>query len=441
MVTIADVAAYAGVGAGTVSRVLNNSPRVSAETRARVLAAIEVLDYRPNPMARGLSRGRCQTLGAVVPFFTHASAVERLRGVMAGLDGSRYDLVLFNVESPVHRDEHLASLTRRDRADGLLIVSLPPPAADLDRLAAAGVPVVLLDARGHGVPAVVTDDVEGGRIATRHLLELGHERIAFIGDDPANPFGFTSSAERERGYRESLAEAGLAERPGDVAHGPHVREVARELAGQLLDRGGEDGRPTAVFAASDTQALGVLEAARARGIRVPEDLSVVGFDDIEVSSYAGLTTVRQPLRESGRKAIGLLLEALTSEEPPPPEVHQLGLELVVRSTTAPPKGRRGRRRAGRSAAAARADRRAVKRRAAGAEGRANAEVASGGPGSPGPGAEGSASPAGQGGSSSGGRSGPGRGGGRRAGGRRSRAEGGPGAGRETAPPREGDSDE
>jgi DNA-binding LacI/PurR family transcriptional regulator len=334
VVTIADVAAYAGVGAGTVSRVLNNSPRVSADTRARVLAAIEVLDYRPNPMARGLSRGRCQTLGAVVPFFTHASAVERLRGVVAGLDGSRYDLVLFNVESPVHRDEHLASLTRRDRADGLLIVSLPPPAADLDRLADAGVPVVLLDSRGHGVPAVVTDDVEGGRIATRHLLDLGHERIAFIGDDPANPFGFTSSAERERGYRESLAAAGLAERPGDVCHGPHVREVARELAGTLLDRA---DRPTAVFAASDTQALGVLEAARARGIPVPDDLSVVGFDDIEVSSYAGLTTVRQPLRESGQKAIALLLEALTSEEPPPPEVHQLGLELVVRSTTAPPR--------------------------------------------------------------------------------------------------------
>jgi DNA-binding LacI/PurR family transcriptional regulator len=255
---------------------------------------------------------------------------------MAGLDGSRYDLVLFNVESPVHRDEHLASLTLRDQADGLLIVSLPAPARDLDRLAAAGVPVVLLDARGHGVPSVVTDDVEGGRIATRHLLSLGHERIAFIGDDPANPFGFTSSAEREQGYRESLVEAGLAERPGDVLHGPHVREVARDLAGRLFDRPDPADRPTAVFAASDTQALGVLEAARARGVAVPDELSVVGFDDIEVSSYAGLTTVRQPLLESGKAAVALLLEALTSEDPPAPQVHQLGLELVVRSTTAPP---------------------------------------------------------------------------------------------------------
>jgi LacI family transcriptional regulator len=331
--TIADVAARAGVGAGTVSRVLNESPRVSAATRARVLAAIEALDYRPNPLAQGLSRGRCQTLGAIVPFFTHASAVERMRGVMAGLDDSRYDLVLFNIESPLHRDEHLSSLTRRDRADGLLVVSFPPPPAEMARLTGAGMPVVLLDARSPGLPTVVTDDVEGGRIATRHLLSLGHERIAFLGDAPDNPFGFTSSAEREDGYRQSLAAAGVPVDTDLIRHGPHVREVARRMTEQLL--AGRD-RPTAVFAASDTQALGVLEAARAAGVDVPRDLSVVGFDDIEVSEYAGLTTVRQPLAESGRRAVALLLEAVAGDRPPAPDIHELGLDLVVRSTTAPP---------------------------------------------------------------------------------------------------------
>ena len=335
MVTIADVAARAGVGAGTVSRVLNDSPRVSERTRARVLAAIELLDYRPNPLARGLSRGRSQTLGVVVPFFTHASAVERLRGGVSSLDGSRYDLVLFNVESPVHRDEHFATLTRRDRADGLLIMSLPPPAGSLVRLADAGVPVVLLDSHGPGVPLVVTDDVEGGRLATRHLIDLGHEHIAFIGDEPDNPLGFTSSGARERGYHETMEAAGLKVGAGDVRHGPHVRTVARRMAEELL---GERDRPTAVFAASDTQALGVLEAARARGIDVPDDLSVVGFDDVEVSSYAGLTTVRQPLFESGRRAAELLLESLAASEPLGEAEHRLDLELVVRSTTAPPKG-------------------------------------------------------------------------------------------------------
>src|SRR5687768_9218028 len=134
MATIADVAARAGVGAGTVARVLNERPKVSADTRARVLTAIAELDYRPNPMARGLVLGRSQTIGVVVPFFTHASAVERLRGVVAALRDSRYDLVLFNIESPIHRDEHFAALTGRDRADGLLILSIPPPAARLARL-------------------------------------------------------------------------------------------------------------------------------------------------------------------------------------------------------------------------------------------------------------------------------------------------------------------
>lgn len=335
-VTIADVAARAGVGAGTVSRVLNDSPRVSASTRARVVAAIEALDYRPNPLAQGLSRGRCQTLGVVVPFFTHASAIERLRGVVAALDGSRYDLVLFNVETPVHRDEHFATLTRRDRADGLLIMSLPPAPGSVERLAGAGVPVVLLDAQGPGVPAVLTDDVEGGRLATRHLIELGHERIAFIGDEHDNPLGFIAGRRREQGYRDTMAQAGLPIPEGYVAHGPHVRSVARDLAERLLAR---PDRPTAVFASSDTQALGALEAARAAGFDVPGDVSVVGFDDVEVSSYAGLTTVRQPLYESGRLGARILLDALEGEDLPEVREHRLELELVERSTTAPPPAR------------------------------------------------------------------------------------------------------
>lgn len=337
VVTIADVAAYAGVGVATVSRVLNASPQVSDETRARVLASIDALGYRPNPLARGLSRGRCQTLGVIVPFFTQASAVERLRGVVAALDGSRYDLVLFNVESPTHRDEHLTALTRRDRADGLLVMSLPPPPSDLARMIAAEVPVVLLDSRGSGVPMVLIDDVEGGRIATRYLVALGHERIAFIGDDPKNPFGFTSSTQREQGYIEVLAAAGIPLRRSLVAHGVHDRKVARRLTERLL---AQRLRPSAVFASSDIQALGVLEAARGAGLRVPADLSVVGFDDIEISAYAGITTVRQPLYDGGQLAARILLDALEGGTPPTPVVHELPLDLIERTTTAPPRTRR-----------------------------------------------------------------------------------------------------
>ena len=339
MVTLADVAAHAGVGAATVSRVMNDSPRVSPDTRARVLAAVELLGYRPNPLARGLSRGRCQTVGVVVPFFTHPSAVERLRGVADALHDSRYDLVLFNVETPLHRDEHLASLTRRDRADGLLVVSLPPPPEVLERLAAAGVPVVLVDTHGPGMPMVVTDNVEGGRIGARHLVALGHERIAFIGEDRRNALGFTATAQREQGYREVLADAGLAVPLALVRHGAHDRKVARRLTEQLL---AQRRPPTAIFASSDVQALGVLEAARAAGLSVPEDISVVGFDDIEISAYAALTTVRQPLYASGQLGARLLLDTLQGERRPAADVHELELELVERSTTAPPPRRRGR---------------------------------------------------------------------------------------------------
>ena len=331
MATIADVAKHAGVGLGTVSRVLNGSPKVRPSTRERVLAAIDELDYRPNPLARGLSLGRSHTLGVVVPFFTHPSAIERLRGVDAALVGSRYDLVLFNVSSPEHRDEHLAALTRRDRADGLLVMSLPLPAADIERITSAGMPIVLVDSRGEGVPAVVVDDVAAGRLATEHLVALGHRRIAFIGDDPDNPFGFTSSAARERGYEQVLARHGIEHRPELVRHGPHDRDVASGLAADLL---AEPDPPTAVFASSDVQALGVLNAASAAGRRVPHDLSVIGFDDVDLSAYAGLTTVRQPLFDSGYLGARLLLDELQGVDRPAPEEHELPVELVERTTTA-----------------------------------------------------------------------------------------------------------
>jgi DNA-binding LacI/PurR family transcriptional regulator len=184
---------------------------------------------------------------------------------------------------------------------------------------------------------VVTDDIEGGRMATQHLVDLGHRAVGFIGHDPDNPFGFTSSARRELGYEEVLRGAGLPVRPELRRHGPHERDAARGLTAELL---AEDDPPTAIFASSDAQATGVLAAARDAGWRVPQDLSVIGFDDIELSSYVGLTTVRQPLFDSGHLGARLLLEALAGN-PPAPIVHHLPLELVERATTgrAPSRGR------------------------------------------------------------------------------------------------------
>ena len=155
-----------------------------------------------------------------------------------------------------------------------------------------------------GLPHVVGDDIAGGELATGHLLELGHRRIAYLGDEFDNPFGFTSSRHRFTGYERAMAAAGLEVRTDHVVLGAHSRYEARELALRLLSL---PDRPTAIFAASDTQALGVISAAHEAGLRVPDDLSVVGYDDIEIADFVNLTTVRQGLFESGRIGAEMLL--------------------------------------------------------------------------------------------------------------------------------------
>ena len=335
--TLNDVAARAGVSKATASRVLNGNVSVAPETRDRVLTAMAELDYTPSASARRLSFGRTLTISVVTTFLTRPQAAERLRGVDAVLSDSEFDLVIYNVESIEKRDQYLRALAVAQRTDGLLVISLPLRDVDSERLASAAIPVVVIDAHApavEGLPHVVGDDIGGGEAAARHLLELGHRRIAFVGDEFDNPFGFTSSRHRYIGYERALAAAGLAGEPQLVALGAHSRYEARELAGRLLSL---DGRPTAVFAASDTQALGVISAAHGAGLRVPDDLSVVGYDDIEMAEYLGLTTIRQQLFESGRLGAELLIREIGSRSPVPPSI-VLPPKVVVRGTTAPAKG-------------------------------------------------------------------------------------------------------
>lgn len=331
-VTIYDVAKQAGVGVGTVSRVLNGNPNVRPETRQRVLAVIEALNYYPSPIARRLSLRKTLTIGVVAPFFTRPSIVERLRGIEALVAESDYDLVVYNVETPDRRDACFRTVVASHRVDGLIVIHLAPTDDDVQRWAQARTPVILVDTRHPALHRVVIDDVAGGYLATRHLVELGHRRIAYISDWLDEPFHFTSSRDRLLGYQRALAEAGLPFRPDYHRQGDHGREQARQMAHDLLRLA---DRPTAIFAHSDTQALGVMQAATDLGLRVPEDLSVVGFDDIEMAEYAGLTTVRQPLVETGRKGIELLLRLMDDPSLPTACV-ELPIELVVRRTTAPP---------------------------------------------------------------------------------------------------------
>lgn len=327
--TIRDVARCAEVGVGTVSRVLNDSPLVSQDARERVRRAIDELGYRRSSTARNLSLGRTQTIGVVAPFFTTRSVVERLRGVVERLRRHReYDLLLFDVETLEQRADAFRDFAASDRVDGLLVISLRPTDAEVASLQREGLPIVLVDVRHPALPRVVIDDVRGGELATEHLLAKGHRRIGFVGDAPT-PFGFTSSEERRRGMARALRRAGIKRLSALERRGPHGRDEARELATALLRL---EDRPTAVFAASDVQAMGVLEAAAAMRLRVPRDLAVIGFDDVEEAAALGLTTVRQPLRETGDRGAELLLSAIEGRENGP--VEELApLTVIERRTT------------------------------------------------------------------------------------------------------------
>jgi DNA-binding LacI/PurR family transcriptional regulator len=334
--TLRDVADQAGVSKATASRVLNGSARVDPTTRRRVLDAMARLEYTPSVLARRLSLGRTLTISVVTSFLTRPQAAERLRGVEAVLSDSEFDLVIYNVETVEKRDQYLKSLALAQRSDGLLVISLPPRPEDVVRLSSAAIPVVVIDAHGPAVealPHVVGDDSTGGELATKHLLDLGHRDVAFLGDQFESPFGFTSSRHRFMGYERALASNGIAPRTDMIALGAHSRYEARELAARMLAAA---ERPTAVFAASDTQALGVISAAHDAGIHVPDDLSVIGYDDIEIADYLGLTTVRQHLFESGRLGAELLLSEIRARSATAPSI-VLAPEVVVRATTTPPK--------------------------------------------------------------------------------------------------------
>src|SRR3984885_3478990 len=324
-----DVARHAKVGVGTVSRVLNDSPLVSEDARRRVHRTIDELGYRRSPTPRNLSLGRTQMIGVVPPFFTSNSVLERLRGVVHKLrDHSDYDLVLFDVETIPQRNDAFSSFARTDRVDGLLVMSLRPSDEEVERLHREGMPVVLVDVRHPALPRVVIDDVLGGQIATEHLLDKGHTRIGFIGDAPT-PFGFTSSEHRRQGMARALRRAGVKRRDEYEMRGAHGREPARELAERLLRL---PDPPTAIFAASDVQAMGALAAARSMRVRVPQDLAVIGFDDIEVAEVLGLSTVHQPLRETGARGVELLLAAMDGMGAEPTE-ELAPLTVIARRTT------------------------------------------------------------------------------------------------------------
>lgn len=326
--TIYDVAKRAEVSISTVSRVLNAPTKVNPSTRARVLAAIEELSFVPKAEATARARKSTGRIGVMAPLFRYPSFVQRLQGVAAQLASAHYELIIYNVDTTEERDLYLSQLTTTRSLDGLIIMALPFSEEISQRLIASHLEVVLVEVLHPAFSSIEIDDEEGGELIADYLVAQGHRRCGFIGDSDAPPFAINTSDHRFDGYRKRLEASGIDLPAHCIAFAPHGLEGAYQKALEMLQH---LERPTAIFAPSDTQAIGVLRAARNCQLQVPNDVAVIGFDDIEIAGYIGLTTVHQPLEESGRVAVELLLARLEDRSRPAQHV-RLPLRLVQRET-------------------------------------------------------------------------------------------------------------
>ena len=326
-VTLADIAEKVGVSTVTVSNAIGGRPGVSNRVRKRVMDAATQLGYIPNLSARSLAGGRTGIVGVIVPTFNQYIA-EILRGVAETLKPSDLDLLVYTTSDNREREKERVTQLSRGLADGLIEV-MPFSTAEIYN-GGAQLPVVLIDQRGDApdLPAVGSDNYMGARAATEHLIGLGHERIGFITGVP----NMRASDERLRGYREALLTAGLGFDDQLVQAGDFTQTRGSEAAGELLAL---KRAPTAIFAANDLSAFGVIEAVRTRGLFVPGDLSVVGFDNIPMASQVQppLTTVDQSLYDMGQAAARTLLGLLSGIEPAVKYL-RLPTRLVERHSTA-----------------------------------------------------------------------------------------------------------
>ncbi len=332
-VTIYDLAREAGVGIGTVSRCLNNHPSVSAETRAKVLEVARRLSYQPHPHAQRLASRKTNTFSAIIPFFTNYFFIQVLQGIQDKASELGFDIVLYGVNHPGQAEYYLRRSLQRGRVDGVLYFSMPLPESYVSKFKQMQLPLVLVDSSHPEFDSIRVKNQEGAFEATRHLLSLGHRSIAMING------GLHTHPGRERlaGYRGALEQVGVSyseERlfiSEVVKQDGFSREGGREAMIRLLAARAAGIRMSAVFVASDIQALGALEVAREQGIRVPDDIAMVGFDDIELAQYGGLTTMRQPMHEMGLLAMSKLMSRIKDPVAPPTLTTFLP-DLVIRDS-------------------------------------------------------------------------------------------------------------
>jgi DNA-binding LacI/PurR family transcriptional regulator len=318
------------VSTATVSRALNGTGQIAPATRATIDAAVEQLGYRPNTIARSLVTKSTQTIAFLLPDITNPFYAALVSGIQQYALSHGHTMLLCTTEGDAEREEQYLSLLRAKQVDGALVDGLVLPPDRIARFVEDGFPIVCLDRDidSNAIPLVQVDNRLGGRLATQHLIDLGHDRIAHV----TGARTLRISEDRLAGFRDALAAIGVTPDPRLVAEGGFTEEGGYDATRTLLETGEEF---TAVFAANDLSALGVLHALAESGRRVPEDVSVVGFDDLRLSAYTTppLTTIRQPAAEIGQRATELLID-LTHGRRVRKLRHLLEPELVVRASTA-----------------------------------------------------------------------------------------------------------
>jgi LacI family transcriptional regulator len=336
MATLKDVAARAGVSVATVARVLRGDPtlHVRRETRAAVEAAAAELSYRPNGAARGLRTRRSGVLAVVLPDPQNIMWLEMLRGVERAAAERDYLVVVADAHGPTLDGDQLGRLVLERRVDGMLLAFARLHDDLVDQIAGQGLPFVPVNSQSRTVAGSVTmDDAEGSRLATAHLVALGHRRIGFIGGRRDTDVG----RRREAGFRAAMAEAGLPVRDEWLRAGDYTERTAASLGAELLAMPAAE-RPTAIYTVSLATALGLLAAARAAGVRVPDELSVVTMDDHQMLAHLdpSLTAVRMPMARMGEVATAMLVDAINGV-PIRHEVVRDTPQVIVRGSTSPPR--------------------------------------------------------------------------------------------------------
>ncbi|MFZ2635617.1 MAG: LacI family DNA-binding transcriptional regulator [Rectinemataceae bacterium] len=323
------VAEAAEVSISTVSRWLNTPDKVGADTGARIKAAIDRLGYIPHGNTGPRSGRTVGRIGVLIPFFYSPSFVARLQGMTGVLHRENFELVLFTVDTPERLNAYLNSIPLTKRLDGLVVMSMAIPESDAARIEAAGLKVVTIEYACPRFSCVEADNMGGGELAAKLFVRKGYLPAGFMGERRTPPYSLEPSRQRFKGFSRAMAESGSPVRPEHVALSDLSVEDARQSARAMLSL---PDRPRAVFAMSDIHAIGVLRAAADLGLRVPEDLAVMGFDDIEAASYMNLSTVSQSLQESGRLAAETLIAKIREPQRARQSI-QLAIGIVERGTT------------------------------------------------------------------------------------------------------------